>query len=777
MQQSAPAAAGRGADATVTLPPRFPNSMLLAAIQDEEARRLLSEEEGLRKQRNSIRDELRLAQEQKEKSLRELKPKADEFNRNLSTAVEALVAKKNALYEELDNLRAHQEAVSHIRDELRNQGFVLPTLNREVNEAEILLRDEQRELERLERLSDVGKTEAQRRRVEKRAATLQQKAAERKKVEAERQASKGSMERLTNGESPEERNKRFQDVRKEIEDVQSELGELRKKRVQRPESEVIDAFRVRQSALHEELTRLEARMAAIRTDCLPCHHFTYPPEAKPAIVGRGGATLRQLQIDFGVAICVDMLEAGHGFVVGGAEDVESCVAAIQELVAEAAAEDMETDAVAFPPAIKRQIIGARGATIESFERESGARLNVLDDSVEITGPAEAVRAAKAALTAFVDSLGTGEMPIDPAYMALVVGKAGSTISEVERESGLRSLRVDRARNRLVAVGKQEAIAKAFERYKQIVGGKIAIQATDSLIRAVIGPKGKTIRELEEATGARITCEGSTIQVMGSTEAVKAAKVRIEDLRRSEVRVPVEPRMFGFLTAAVVQVTPHEVSSPSGGGGGSSSSELRISPLEAVQRATGCDQVAPVRSEETVVIRGRPELAQRAATLVKQLMLRNPPCSLRVPYPEVLRGFLVRRQTGERNSTLLDQVSRNYSPLLHMEMDRDASALIITSNDAEEVREAAQEMSSLLKDITERRMRVIEDFPEHRLGQVIGPGGSRIREVQQATGTEIAVVRKKGHVQIFAADGNAEALEKAVAEIRRQMPREEVGEEQ
>lgn len=757
-----------------TLPFNFPASMTMAAIRDEAAQQLLAEEAGLRARRNELRDDLRRVLDERDKAMRDLRPRATQDQPDLSATLDALHRKKDELYLELDQLRGQQDAISQAREGIRELVIALQGLNKEINEADMLLRDETRELDRLRSMGNSAKTQAQQKRVEKFASTLSVKQSEKKEKEAELQTRRATMDSLSEGETPDQRNEHFREVRDQINDVQTTLAEMKRKRQsERPDNSVLDGLRAKQEEIRLAMKETDDRLDEIRQSLLPWQHFTYPPELKMELVGRGGVTLRQMQLDFGVAICVDGIEAGHGFVVGGEEDVAACVKAIDQVMTEVQLQSKKIT-IPFDPAMKRQLIGVRGATIEGFERESGARVRAMDDTIEVTGTEESIDKARELIEEFLDSFHTAEMPYDRRYINLIIGKGGETIRKVMEDTGVRTLRVDRERNVLVASGHKAAVEAALQHYRDILGdakgsGSSIMHCDDAMMRMVIGRRGRTVREIEESTGSRITCEQSTITINGSPEAVAAARARIADLHRVELRVPVAPAMMSFVTAPIVAAD--EAASEEAEGGASESaagpSTRYISPLEAIMQTTQCDQMVPLRAEGCVVIRGRPNHANQAAVILRELIMRNTPRTLKVTYLEVLRGVLLRRVEG---STLLDKVTSHYSPLLRIELDRETRTLLVSSSDEEEARAAATELASTLNEIAAKQVRVISHFPEDRIGTLLGPRGATIRDLQRDTGTEIAIVKELGQVHVLQPNGDKELLDKAVDYIQKQVLR-------
>ncbi|EPY27869.1 hypothetical protein STCU_05469 [Strigomonas culicis] len=739
------------------LPFNLPHSTLLDAVQDYRVQQLLEEEAALRAKRAQLRDELRQVSSKIDTHMSEQRPKSENEYAQFSGMIDQLQREKERWHVILADARAQQADISEAKEAVRGAAYDLSVVNRELNDAEMLWRDEQRELDRLLSMSVArSKVEAQQERVDRYRTTLQSKQAAQKELEKHIHAARAKLDAAQGGESAAEREERFREAKKNIAEIRAKLTELKAQRQASRKEELRDPFKGEQSAIRHELQDIDSRLDEIRVSELQPRHFTYPIALRTEIVGRGGATLRQLQYDFGVAICVDNVDNGHGFIIGGEDDCAACAKAIQCIV-DGAGRQTAAEVVPFAPGLKRQIIGTKGSTIDAFQRDSGAKLDVRDHEVHINGSASSVALATTLLRQFLDGFTTESMAVPPKMLNVVIGKGGSTIKEVEKMSGVRSLQVDKHSGRIVATGTSGAVAAALQQYRNLLGeaegGTCVVHGDDLLMRAVVGPKGSTVRAIEEATGARVSCEGTAVTITGPPDAVEAARVRVEAMRRAERRVAVKPAVIGFLGAEVVlerDDAPEDA-------------RVYMTPLEAMRRSAGCDQLVLLRHESCVVIRGRPANVSHAATLLGQLLLWNTVHQLRVSHAQVLQGALLRRQAS--GETLLDQVQKGYSAMLRIDLDRDQHALLVSSVDAEEARAAASELAQLLGKMTREFVRVIPNVPMYRISQLIGTKGAVIRQLQEDTGTEISVCKEREQVQVFCADGDEEKLAAAVCAVR------------
>src|SRR5690606_23037821 len=127
--------------------------------------------------------------------------------------------------------------------------------------------------------------------------------------------------------------------------------------------------------------------------------------------------------------------------------------------------------VAVEPALHRALIGQGGSVINRIQRESGANVRIVDKEsadVVLTGTREACDAAAALIEELLSGARQGELPLPPEAAVVVIGRNGATIRRIEAESGVKSLRVRREDNRIVATGTQAAVDAALAACRQLI---------------------------------------------------------------------------------------------------------------------------------------------------------------------------------------------------------------------------------------------------------------------------------------------------------------------
>lgn len=766
--------------ATVRPPTRYPVSMLCSLIQDDVVLAQLAEEDRLRQEQARLREAMRQAKAQRDQLLRSRNSHKSATFEKSEGSMNELREERRVLYAELDALREEQSRRPVARTAVQNASYDLNVQAKLVTDAQELLNDAQQELSRLQKAKATVKVAEQRKRVD--AVKKQYEAELKAKLEKEEtlQRCTAALEECNASARPKvEVDAKFNAIRGRISVLQTELDRLNKTRRQATmgDGAELDAARSEMDAAMASLTAVERAIDAVRETLFPpAQHFTYPPAHHPALIGRAGATLRQLQYDFGVAVCVDTVPAGHGFIVGAAPEAAACIAAISAIMQDEAKRGVRATLKLTDATLRKELIGPRGATIDGFQTEYAVHMNLSDGAVEFTGTAEDVEAAKAAVQSFLESFQTEEMKVDGKSLHLLIGRGGRTIGRITEMSGVRNLRVDRERGVVRALGTAEAIKAALEECRIVLAGSgaaaagmttKAVHADDAMMRAVIGAKGATVRRIEDTSGARVHCGGTTITIMGTAEAVEAAHQQVMALRRAERVVAVDPKRMYFLTAPVVSIASvqqkeeeTEAIDGSSSAPRQSGSSSCISPLEALRRATLCDQAVPLRVEGKVILRGHPDAVAAAHAMLRVLLENNTPSSLLVPYPTVLRSFIGTRQPEWNQQTLLDHVQGHYSAALRLNVDWSASQVTATSCNKAEAKAAAEEVAEQLKAYIAAHVRVIRDVPESRFSQLIGPRGATIQQLQLDTDTEIALARQRCEVQLLDLDGNAEKLDAA-----------------
>lgn len=482
----------------------------------------------------------------------------------------------------------------------------------------------------------------------------------------------------------------------------------------------------------------------------------FNPQYRRHLIGRGGATMETLMQDFSVGLFLDGQGRDAAVIYGPPEATEACAAAIEQIISSAEASD-QTDTITFNPSLTKFIIGAKGATIDKLQTTSGARIKVEGDKITMSGTQEAIDAAKALLNEVFANNASEELSFDPAASDIVIGRGGATIRQIERESGVNSIRADKDRGVLIISGHQDNVTKAKAMYEEILHqtrNKVSFTIPAKMASLVIGPQGKVIREIQEETGAVVNIQNkgndSAVTIRGSPDAVREARRRVEDIAlRDEIKIPFDSSMAAYLTTRPIEE----------GEGGEKIEKL--SPVEAIRLQCECDQVVPLRAEGKIVIRGRPESVTKAKALLLKFLQTNAPKTLRIPIPVVLIPHITRRQ---ENGSILDKFRNDHAAnISNVDLDRTTKmATVIGQPNASigAVNTAAAEFENIVRSFKI----TIVPVPSYRCGAVVGAGGKVISDIQATTNTVINVDRDAGEVTIFSPSGNEDEVEKAAGMV-------------
>ncbi|KAH8063837.1 RNA binding-protein [Aureococcus anophagefferens] len=163
----------------------------------------------------------------------------------------------------------------------------------------------------------------------------------------------------------------------------------------------------------------------------------------PLLIGKGGATIKELQAKCGARI--DVPRGGTACTVSGsADDVARAVATVKALLEDNGhGETLDLDCHV------GVLLGKAGATIRKIQEASGCRVDVRSTgdaacAATLSGSLEQIAAAKREIQGAVDAanagpaLGPGEVAervaVPDAYVGAVIGKAGANVKKIQDES-------------------------------------------------------------------------------------------------------------------------------------------------------------------------------------------------------------------------------------------------------------------------------------------------------------------------------------------------------
>ena len=195
----------------------------------------------------------------------------------------------------------------------------------------------------------------------------------------------------------------------------------------------------------------------------------------PLLIGKGGATIKELQAKCGARI--DVPRGGTACTVSGsADDVARAVATVKALLEDNGhGETLDLDCHV------GVLLGKAGATIRKIQEVSGCRVDVRSTgdaacSATLSGSLEQISAAKREIAGAVDAanagpaLGPGEVAervaVPDAYVGAVIGKAGANVKKIQDES---KAKIDVKDGCCVVYGPPDAVAAGAAAIRAIVG--------------------------------------------------------------------------------------------------------------------------------------------------------------------------------------------------------------------------------------------------------------------------------------------------------------------
>jgi polyribonucleotide nucleotidyltransferase len=257
------------------------------------------------------------------------------------------------------------------------------------------------------------------------------------------------------------------------------------------------------------------------------------------------------------------------------EGIEKAKVELEKLCAEKA-ELPPTLTIEFdvPKDCHRYVIGARGRNVNRVMDETSTVIrfpppDTDSEVVTIEGSAVDVVAARVALQALVDERQSAppveELSIKKDYHRRLIGAGGKRVQALMEESGavIRFPPPNRATDMVSIQGDESQIKKAVALLKAAAKDMDAeadrvsaeLVVPSSVVGYIIGPKGATIRDISESTGARIRVQSSSgdkeagdrkVTIEGTPEALDAAKTRIQSIvdrranqKTEKVKIPME----------------------------------------------------------------------------------------------------------------------------------------------------------------------------------------------------------------------------------------------
>jgi len=259
----------------------------------------------------------------------------------------------------------------------------------------------------------------------------------------------------------------------------------------------------------------------------------------PAIVGKGGAAIKEIKNSSGAQIDIDWTqfklkifatpfgEEGSEERTAAEEKVALAVAAVKVIQDKNAVE-----VITVGPDLLPILLGAPGkATRSKIMDELKVKLEVIQESrdVRLRGEAEPLAAAKTTIDDFLRLHYTVSYEFAPEDSSLLMsGGADSVLKKLEKEHEI-EVHTRRDANTVKLRGEQDNVEKALASLKATLhGGEgVAVEdmaVEDSVRGKIIGPKGANIKSTQTEFDVFITVlsSSSTLRIRGSPENVRAS---------------------------------------------------------------------------------------------------------------------------------------------------------------------------------------------------------------------------------------------------------------
>jgi polyribonucleotide nucleotidyltransferase len=373
------------------------------------------------------------------------------------------------------------------------------------------------------------------------------------------------------------------------------------------------------------------------------------------------------------------------------------------------------------------------------------------DATEAATPTEELSAAKEKIAAAVSTIKAAVASFQEATVKIpdhavpeLLGKAGAAINKLQSETGAsvtltkgavvssssgRGSRPSRESATVLVSGLEDAVKAALEAVQAIVERNLAEEVAgaddDDLRAAVIGEKGKTIREIQSSSGASIDVDkaGGVFRAIGTKEQVaRAVEMLNETIRHFNE------------THAVLSVGSDMARSIIGKGGATvrsmeSEMEVRIN----VDADSG---EVSLRAEE-------PEKLQAALEKIREMTGMDKPFE-EIPFKASKAEQVLPVVLGRGGGTLR-KIQDAHSVIVAVDRKRHA---VIVRGDEEQVKAAAAELSALIRQASKTVLEL--SIPSSSIPSLLGRGGSTITSIQRLA--KVAIDVKRGATAAGGSDG-------------------------
>ena len=349
----------------------------------------------------------------------------------------------------------------------------------------------------------------------------------------------------------------------------------------------------------------------------------------------------------------------------------------------------------------------------------------------------------------------------------VIGKKGSTIRNIEEQTGCR-LNIDKKTNILtITADKSEQVDEAEKMVLEITSKNKSLNESATSVKldlgdkvgAVIGRGGSKIREIEESSGALLDVERdrsqgtATLTIRGSSqESVDAAKRMVTEILNKENALSAEQKKF---QTTMDLETRHVVMSIIGRGG---------SKIRQLESKTGA-RLSVQRGTTVLDISGTEEQVKEAKKLVQEIISSVAGSRLEMKLTRENVGYVI----GRGGSTIREIQQKSGARLQIVRDNRNSEDVSLTIEGNTNSVEMAKNLVNEAIAAPAKKQGIVLGPGEvevsielgRAVGSVIGKGGSNVIRIENETGAKINIERGSSTCQIY---GEAVAVAKAKDEV-------------
>ena len=415
----------------------------------------------------------------------------------------------------------------------------------------------------------------------------------------------------------------------------------------------------------------------------------------------------------------------------------------------------------------RRIIGPRGSRVSEMEEATGAsiRLEVEPEPfVSIMGSREQKDAALAAISASLLQDDQEFVPLPESMHGVIIGVSGRSVQMIEKKSGAQVSFRQGEEAAMVLRGDPSQRALARELAEQLVAADTAehFVCEERQASALIGMRGKNVRSVESATGARVqvlsrqhfvgpqTRVGlddleSVLATLDENQALVVIK-GTED-QRAKARGLVEKMMEPEEADEEMQLTGEQ---------SEMLTRLRGAARRDIEERTGARLMLNEAADAVVVFGRVDERAAAREALAVEFALEEESRQVTGSFPLLMLRLIV--GAGGANVRTLEKAS---GARIRFEKDGDGPE----ANVMLKVRGSAEARAQALKLIAEEEAKYSEQrmpLPVRKHFLLIGRGGEVVKDMERTTNTAICFTGEPeaAMVVLGTPENNARAIQVA-----------------